>query len=76
MVCDIGLPGLGGYEVARELRRHPTTATAHIVVVSQRAIRNPSMTANRRVDPAGAGLPFFGVRPPGYNTPFTGTTRV
>jgi CheY-like chemotaxis protein len=34
VLCDIGLPGLDGYEVARELRRHPSTARARMIAVT------------------------------------------
>ena len=34
VVCDIGLPGLDGYGVARELRRIPATATARMIAVT------------------------------------------
>src|SRR5207248_10059663 len=34
VVCDIGLPGMTGYEVARALRADPTTAGAVLVAVS------------------------------------------
>lgn len=34
VLCDLGLPGMNGYEVASELRRSPATATARIIAVS------------------------------------------
>jgi CheY-like chemotaxis protein len=34
VLCDIGLPGLDGYGVARELRRHPDTAHARMIAVT------------------------------------------
>jgi CheY-like chemotaxis protein len=34
VLCDIGLPGLDGYGVARALRGRPATAAAHLVAVS------------------------------------------
>jgi PAS domain S-box-containing protein len=34
VLCDIGLPGLDGYGVARELRRHPDTAAARLIAVT------------------------------------------
>jgi CheY-like chemotaxis protein len=33
-LCDLGLPGMDGYQVARELRRHPATAHAHLIAIS------------------------------------------
>jgi PAS domain S-box-containing protein len=34
VVCDIGLPGLDGYDVARELRQDPATAGARMIAVT------------------------------------------
>jgi CheY-like chemotaxis protein len=34
VLCDIGLPGLAGYGVARQLRDNPTTAKARLIVVT------------------------------------------
>ena len=34
VLCDIGLPGLDGYGVARKLRDNPTTAKAHLIAVT------------------------------------------
>ncbi|MBV9122284.1 MAG: response regulator [Planctomycetes bacterium] len=34
ILCDLGLPGLDGYGVAGELRRHPATAMAHMIAVT------------------------------------------
>jgi CheY-like chemotaxis protein len=34
VLCDIGLPGLDGYSVAGELRRHPATAKARLIAVT------------------------------------------
>ena len=34
VLCDIGLPGLDGYGVARELRADPTTARSLLVAVT------------------------------------------
>lgn len=34
VLCDIGLPGLDGYGVARELRRRPETAGTWLVAVT------------------------------------------
>ena len=34
VLCDIGLPGLDGYEVARKLRENPTTAQARLIAVT------------------------------------------
>jgi CheY-like chemotaxis protein len=33
-LCDIGLPGLDGYGVARELRRNPATARARLLALT------------------------------------------
>ena len=34
VLCDIGLPGLDGFGVARELRRNPATAKARMIAVT------------------------------------------
>ena len=34
VLCDIGLPGLDGYGVARQLRDNPTTAPARLIAVT------------------------------------------
>jgi PAS domain S-box-containing protein len=34
VLCDIGLPGLSGYEVAGQLRSNPTTACARLIAVT------------------------------------------
>jgi two-component system CheB/CheR fusion protein len=34
VLCDIGLPDLNGWEVARALRRHPTTAAARLIALT------------------------------------------
>lgn len=34
VLCDIGLPGLDGFGVAKELRQHPATAKARIIAVT------------------------------------------
>lgn len=34
VLCDLGLPGMDGYEVAAELRRDPTTASARLIAVT------------------------------------------
>ncbi|MBV9125422.1 MAG: PAS domain S-box protein [Planctomycetes bacterium] len=34
VLCDIGLPGLDGYGVARELRRYPATASTRMIAVT------------------------------------------
>lgn len=34
VLCDIGLPGLDGYQVARELRRNPATASAMLIALT------------------------------------------
>src|SRR5207247_1495512 len=34
VLCDLGLPGMDGYQVAAELRRNPTTANARLIALS------------------------------------------
>jgi CheY-like chemotaxis protein len=34
IVCDIGLPGMDGYAVARALRQDPVTAPARLIALS------------------------------------------
>jgi len=34
VLCDIGLPGLDGYGVARQLRHNPATAKARLIAVT------------------------------------------
>jgi CheY-like chemotaxis protein len=34
VLCDIGLPGLDGYAVARKLRQNPSTAKARLIAVT------------------------------------------
>jgi CheY-like chemotaxis protein len=34
VLCDIGLPGLDGYRVARKLRDNPATGRAHLIAVT------------------------------------------
>jgi CheY-like chemotaxis protein len=34
VLCDIGLPGMDGYEVARALRRNPATASTRLIAIS------------------------------------------
>ncbi|HEU4751604.1 MAG TPA: response regulator, partial [Armatimonadota bacterium] len=34
VICDLGLPGVDGFEVARALRQHPLTARAFLVAVT------------------------------------------
>jgi two-component system CheB/CheR fusion protein len=34
VICDIGLPGLNGWDVARELRRNPVSAHTKLIAVS------------------------------------------
>jgi CheY-like chemotaxis protein len=34
VLCDLGLPGLDGYGVARQLRDNPTTAPARLIAVT------------------------------------------
>jgi CheY-like chemotaxis protein len=34
VLCDIGLPGLDGYAVARKLRGNPATAQARLIAVT------------------------------------------
>lgn len=39
VICDIGLPGMDGYDVARALRRDPRFARTHLVALSGYAQR-------------------------------------
>jgi CheY-like chemotaxis protein len=34
VLCDIGLPGMDGYEVATTLRQHPATAKARLIAIT------------------------------------------
>jgi CheY-like chemotaxis protein len=34
VLCDIGLPGMDGFEVARQLKADPTTAGSHLVAIT------------------------------------------
>jgi signal transduction histidine kinase len=34
VLCDLGLPDMSGYEVAKALRNHPRTAAAHLIALS------------------------------------------
>jgi signal transduction histidine kinase/CheY-like chemotaxis protein len=34
VLCDLGLPGMSGYEVGVKLRQHPASARAHLIAVS------------------------------------------
>ena len=34
VLCDLGLPGLDGYEVAASLREHAATSHAHLIAVT------------------------------------------
>jgi PAS domain S-box-containing protein len=34
VLCDLGLPGLDGYQVAQQLRRHPLTAAARLIAIT------------------------------------------
>jgi CheY-like chemotaxis protein len=34
VICDLGLPGLEGYGVAREVRRHQATARALVIALT------------------------------------------
>jgi CheY-like chemotaxis protein len=34
ILCDLGLPGLDGYGVARRLRQNPSTAKARLIAVT------------------------------------------
>jgi CheY-like chemotaxis protein len=34
VLCDLGLPGMDGYQVAAELRSNPTTANARLIALS------------------------------------------
>jgi signal transduction histidine kinase/integral membrane sensor domain MASE1/ActR/RegA family two-component response regulator len=48
VLCDLGLPGMSGYEVARALRDHPRTAGIQLIAVTgygQESDRHQSRTA-------------------------------
>ena len=48
VVCDIGLPGLDGFEVARTIRRYPETAGARLIAVTgygQDSVREQAFAA-------------------------------
>jgi CheY-like chemotaxis protein len=34
VLCDLGLPGMSGYEVGAKLRQHPASARAQLIAVS------------------------------------------
>ena len=34
VLCDIGLPGMDGFQVAQKLRQHPATARMHLIAVT------------------------------------------
>ena len=34
VLCDLGLPGIDGYEVARELRKEPDVGHARMIAIS------------------------------------------
>src|SRR5207247_6064408 len=34
VLCDLGLPGMSGYEVGAALRQHPASARVHLIAVS------------------------------------------
>jgi CheY-like chemotaxis protein len=34
VICDIGLPGMDGYQVAQRLRQEPSTASARLIALS------------------------------------------
>ena len=34
ILCDIGLPGMDGYAVARSLRQEPATSDAHLIALT------------------------------------------
>jgi CheY-like chemotaxis protein len=40
VLCDIGLPGLDGYGVARRLRQNPSTAKARLIAVTGNGAEN------------------------------------
>lgn len=45
VLCDIGLPGLDGYEVARSVRADPSLASTYLVALSGYATREDSQRA-------------------------------
>lgn len=46
VLCDIGLPGLDGYEVARRLRREATTAEARLIAITGYGSESDSQKAH------------------------------
>jgi DNA-binding response OmpR family regulator len=59
VISDIGLPGLDGFEVARQLRHNPVTANAWLVAVGERG------TAADKEEAANAGFNSYFVKPLG-----------
>ena len=39
MLCDLGLPDVDGFEVARQLRQNPTLSKTNIIALSGYALR-------------------------------------
>jgi CheY-like chemotaxis protein len=57
VISDIGLPGLDGFEVARELRHNPETAHAFLVALSGYGAAEYQETAEQ------AGFDYYLVKP-------------
>jgi CheY-like chemotaxis protein len=60
VLCDIGLPGMDGYAVVRELRRNPVTAGARVVALTGYGQEGDRRRADGGFAPATQGLEQLG----------------